>query len=38
MGIPEIENGAYGAIDAAVAYAEASPEPDVATIEEGVYA
>ena len=34
----EIEQGAYTAIDAAVAFAESSPEPDVAAIEEGVYA
>ena len=34
----EIEQGAYAAIDAAVAFAESSPEPDVAAIEEGVYA
>lgn len=33
-----IEEQAYAAIDAAVAFAESSPEPDVATIEEGVYA
>jgi TPP-dependent pyruvate/acetoin dehydrogenase alpha subunit len=33
-----IEQGAYQAIDAAVAFAESCPEPDVATIEEGVYA
>jgi TPP-dependent pyruvate/acetoin dehydrogenase alpha subunit len=34
----QIERAAYAAIDAAVAYSESSPEPDVATIEEGVYA
>ena len=34
----QVEKDAYAAIDAAVAFAEASPEPDVATIEEGVYA
>jgi TPP-dependent pyruvate/acetoin dehydrogenase alpha subunit len=34
----QIEQEACGAIDAAVAFAEASPEPDLATIEEGVYA
>jgi len=34
----KIERKAYAAIAAAVAFAEASPEPDVATIEEGVYA
>lgn len=33
-----IEQEAYAAIDAAVAFAEASPEPTVETIEEGVYA
>jgi len=33
-----IEQEAYAAIDAAVAFAEASPEPDLSTIEEGVYA
>lgn len=37
-GADEIEREAYTAIDAAVAFAEASPEPDLATIEEGVYA
>jgi pyruvate dehydrogenase E1 component alpha subunit len=34
----QIEAEAYAAIDAAVAFAEASPEPSVETIEEGVYA
>jgi pyruvate dehydrogenase E1 component alpha subunit len=34
----QIEEEACAAIDAAVAFAEASPEPDVSTIEEGVYA
>jgi pyruvate dehydrogenase E1 component alpha subunit len=34
----EIEKGAYVAVDAAVDFAEACPEPDLATIEEGVYA
>ena len=34
----QIEKEAYAAIDAAVAFAEASPEPDVSAIEEGVYA
>jgi TPP-dependent pyruvate/acetoin dehydrogenase alpha subunit len=34
----QVEKDAYAAIDAAVVYAEASPEPDVATIEDGVYA
>jgi len=34
----QIEQEAYAAIDAAVAFAEASPEPTVETIEEGVYA
>lgn len=34
----QIEREAYGAIDASVEFAEASPEPDVAAIEEGVYA
>jgi pyruvate dehydrogenase E1 component alpha subunit len=33
-----IEKEAHAAIDAAVAFAEASPEPDVETVEEGVYA
>jgi len=33
-----IEREAYAAIESAVAFAEASPEPDVATIEEGLYA
>lgn len=33
-----IEKEAYEAIDAAVAFADASPEPAVETIEEGVYA
>lgn len=33
-----IERDAYAAIDAAVAFADASPEPDLTTIEEGVYA
>jgi pyruvate dehydrogenase E1 component alpha subunit len=33
-----IERRAYAAIDEAVAFAEASPEPDLETIEEGVYA
>ena len=32
------KNKAYGAIDAAVAFADASPEPTLDTIEEGVYA
>jgi len=34
----EIEQEAYAAIDVAVAFAEASPEPALETIEEGVYA
>jgi TPP-dependent pyruvate/acetoin dehydrogenase alpha subunit len=34
----EIERQANDAVDAAVAFAEASPEPDLSTIEEGVYA
>ncbi len=34
----QIEREAYAAIDAAVAFAEASPEPAVDAIEEGVYA
>ena len=34
----QVEQDAYAAIDAAVAFADASPEPDVATIEDGVYA
>jgi len=33
-----IEQEAYAAIDAAVEFAEASPEPAIETIEEGVYA
>ena len=33
-----IEQAAYAAIEAAVAFADASPEPDLAAIEEGVYA
>jgi pyruvate dehydrogenase E1 component alpha subunit len=33
-----IEREAHAAIDAAVVFAEACPEPDVAAIEEGVYA
>lgn len=33
-----IEQEAYAAVDAAVAFAEASPEPALETIEEGVYA
>jgi pyruvate dehydrogenase E1 component alpha subunit len=33
-----VERDAYAAIEAAVAFAEASPEPDVATLTEGVYA
>jgi pyruvate dehydrogenase E1 component alpha subunit len=34
----QIEREAHAAIDAAVAFAEASPEPALETIEEGVYA
>jgi TPP-dependent pyruvate/acetoin dehydrogenase alpha subunit len=34
----EIERQARDEIDAAVAFAEASPEPDLSAIEEGVYA
>jgi pyruvate dehydrogenase E1 component alpha subunit len=34
----QLEREAYAAIEAAVAFAEASPEPDLETIEEGVYA
>jgi pyruvate dehydrogenase E1 component alpha subunit len=34
----QIERDAYAAIDAAVAFADASPEPTLETIEEGVYA
>ena len=34
----QIEREAYAAIDAAVEFAEASPEPSLETIEEGVYA
>jgi len=34
----QIQQEAYAAIDAAVAFAEASPEPELETIEEGVYA
>ena len=37
-GATQIEREAYAAIDAAVAFAEASPEPTLETIEEGVYA
>jgi pyruvate dehydrogenase E1 component alpha subunit len=37
-GANRIEQQAYAAIDAAVAFAESSPEPDLATIEQGVYA
>ena len=33
-----IQQAAYAAIEAAVAFADASPEPDLAAIEEGVYA
>ena len=33
-----IEQKAYGSIDAAVDFADNSPEPDLTTIEEGVYA
>ena len=33
-----LEQEAYAAVDEAVEFAESSPEPDVATIEEGVYA
>ncbi len=33
-----IEQEAYAAVEEAVEFAESSPEPDVATIEEGVYA
>ena len=36
--VEQIEAEACAAIDAAVAFAEASPEPSVETIEEGVYA
>ena len=34
----QLERRAYAAVDAALAFAEASPEPALATIEEGVYA
>jgi pyruvate dehydrogenase E1 component alpha subunit len=34
----DIEKEAYAAIDASVEYADSSPDPDVETIEEGVYA
>jgi TPP-dependent pyruvate/acetoin dehydrogenase alpha subunit len=34
----EIEEQAYADVEEAVAFAEDSPEPDIATIEEGVYA
>jgi pyruvate dehydrogenase E1 component alpha subunit len=37
-GADQVEQDAYAAIDAAVGFADASPEPDVATIEDGVYA
>ncbi|HRX02651.1 MAG TPA: thiamine pyrophosphate-dependent enzyme, partial [Anaerolineae bacterium] len=33
-----IQQAAYAAIESAVAFADASPEPDLAAIEEGVYA
>ena len=36
--LSQIEQQAYAAVEEAVAFAEASPEPDVAHIEEGVYA
>ncbi len=34
----QIKQEAYAAIDAGVEFAEASPEPALETIEEGVYA
>jgi len=34
----QVEQEAYAAIEAAVAFAEASPEPDLSTITDGVYA
>jgi pyruvate dehydrogenase E1 component alpha subunit len=37
-GLQAVRERAYAAIEAAVAYAEACDEPDLATIEEGVYA
>lgn len=36
--VDQIEKEAYATIDAAVEFAESSPEPDVNSIEEGVYA
>jgi pyruvate dehydrogenase E1 component alpha subunit len=36
--IDRIKEDAYAAIDAAVEFSEASPDPDLKTIEEGVYA
>ena len=36
--IDQIKEDAYAAIDAAVEFSEASPDPDLETIEEGVYA
>jgi len=36
--IDQIEKVAYATIDAAVDFADKSPEPDLETIEEGVYA
>ncbi len=36
--IDRIKDDAYAAIDAAVEFSEASPDPDLKTIEEGVYA
>ena len=37
-GVQAVRDQAYAAIDEAVAYAEACDEPDLSTIEEGVYA
>ena len=37
-GAQEIEEAAYDSIDKAVEWADSCPEPDLATIEEGVYA
>jgi len=37
-GADAIEQDAYGSIDVAVEFSDNSPEPDLSTIEEGVYA
>lgn len=36
--VDQIEKDAYAVIDASVEFSESSPDPDLATIEEGVYA